>query len=274
VHLDHFLVLAEGKRDELAVEAPFEEGAELQLSLGEVGLHDPRAGIGRLDGFDVCVADAASLVGKKVKVRIERVLDGTAYAILVRRTAKAEEPITAEREAEKPTRARASAKKATAAAVEPEPEPPAEEAPETDQPAAEDGAAEVKPKKRTRRGSRGGRGRKKKAAEPAAENGAGDAQEAIPAVARIHVPEPDLGAALEEPVPTEAPAEDGTSPDGGAAKRKTRRGTRGGRNRKRRTVAAAAEENGGDATTAAGADGEAWEYVPMSEWGDEIAPNE
>src|SRR5438067_6612525 len=49
-HLDHFLVLAEGKRDELAVEAPVEEGAEIELSLGEVGLHDRRAGVGKLDG--------------------------------------------------------------------------------------------------------------------------------------------------------------------------------------------------------------------------------
>ncbi len=30
----------------------------------------------RLDGFDVCVGEAAKLVGKKVKVRVERVLDG------------------------------------------------------------------------------------------------------------------------------------------------------------------------------------------------------
>ena len=82
VHLDHFLVLAEGKRDDLAVEGPLDEGAEVELKLGEVGLHDVQAGVGKLDGYDVCVADAAKLVGKKVKVRVERVLDGRAYATL------------------------------------------------------------------------------------------------------------------------------------------------------------------------------------------------
>src|SRR5207244_5383318 len=66
VHLDHFLVLAEGKREDLAPEAPVAEGAKLELKLVEVGLHDPDAGIGKLDGMDVAVAGAAKLVGKKV----------------------------------------------------------------------------------------------------------------------------------------------------------------------------------------------------------------
>src|SRR6202030_2844235 len=57
-----------------------------------------------VEGFDVCVAEAASLVGKRVKVRVERVLDGVAYATLVRRLKKVSEPLTAEAEAEKPTR--------------------------------------------------------------------------------------------------------------------------------------------------------------------------
>jgi ribonuclease G len=267
VHLDHFLVLAEGKRDELAVAAPVEEGAEVQLTLGEVGLHDRRAGVGKLDGFDVCVADAASLVGKKVKVRIERVLEGTAYATLARRKAKVEEPITAEREAEKPTRSRASTKKEAAPVEEPEAveeQPAAEEAP------AEPEEAEAKPKKRTRRGSRGGRGRRKKpATSAAADNGTGAAEEALPAGARIHVPEPDLGVdSTEETTADEAPAEDGAAP-----KRKTRRGTRGGRNRKRRTAATPAGVNGGDAAEPS-VEPATWEYVPMSEWGDEITPDE
>ena len=104
-HLDHFVVLAEGKLADLAPKAPFEEGAEVQVELGEVDRHDGTAAVGKLDGFDVCVAEAASLVGKRVKVRIERVLDGVAYATLVRRAGKqAPEPLTAEAEAEKPTR--------------------------------------------------------------------------------------------------------------------------------------------------------------------------
>jgi ribonuclease G len=282
VHLDHFLVLAEGKRDELAVEAPVEEGAEIQLTLGEVGLHDRRAGMGKLDGFDVCVADAASLVGKKVKVRVERVLDGTVYATLVRRRAKVDEPITAEREAEKPTRARASAVKEAAAVEEPtaveEPEAP-EEQPAAEEPPAEQGDAEAKPKKRTRRGSRGGRGRKKKAAPAAAQNGAGAPEEALPAVARIHVPEPDLGAepadeaTADEATADEATADAAAAEDGAAPKpKKTRRGTRGGRNRRRRTAATPAAASGSDVAEAP-AETPNWEYVPMSEWGDEIPPD-
>jgi ribonuclease G len=267
-HLDHFLVLAEGKRDELAVKAPLEEGAEVQLTLGEVGLHDRRAGVGKLDGFDVCVADAASLVGKKVKVRVERVLDGTVYATLARRQAKVQEPITAEREAEKPTRTRASTMKEAPPVEEPE---AVDEQPAADDAPAEPEEAEAKPKKRTRRGSRGGRGRKKKAAPTvAAENGTGAAEEALPAVARIHVPEPDLGAdSTDETTADEASAGDGAAP----TRNKTRRGTRGGRNRRRRTAATPPGANGGDAAEPS-VEPPTWEYVPMSEWDDEIPSDE
>ena len=47
----------------------------------------------------MCVAEAAPLVGKRVKVRVERVLDGVAYATLVRRLKKVPEPLTAEADA-------------------------------------------------------------------------------------------------------------------------------------------------------------------------------
>jgi ribonuclease G len=79
---------------------------------------------------------------------------------------------------------------------------------------SENGAepAAEKPKKKTRRGSRGGRGRKKKTETAAAET---------PAV------EPAEVAAAEEP------SENGDEPK---PKKKTRRGTRGGRGRKRKSV--------------------------------------
>ncbi len=102
-HLDHFVVLAEGKLADLAPASPVVEGAELQIELVEVDRHDASAAVGKLDGIDVCVGEAAGLVGKRVKVRVERVLDGAAYATLMRRT-KTVEPLTAEAEAEKPTR--------------------------------------------------------------------------------------------------------------------------------------------------------------------------
>src|SRR5439155_9092719 len=112
-HLDHFVVLEEGKREDLMPSAPIAEGAKVEVKLVEVGLHDPEAGVGKVEGFDVCVAGAAKLVGKKVSVQIERVLENAAFATLVGRTQEAEAPITAEGEAEKPTR-RAPSKKAEA----------------------------------------------------------------------------------------------------------------------------------------------------------------
>ena len=269
-HLDHFVVLAEGKRDELAPESPVAEGARVELQLVEVGLHDPEAGVGKLDGLDVCVAGAAKLVGKKVKAQVERVLDGTAYATLVTRAAKVDEPITAESEAEKPTR-KPAAKKDEAvteeAAPEVEADEPEVEADESEAAAAAEG--EPAPKKKTRRGTRGGRGRKKKtaaaASTPAADNGAGAVEEVGPAVAaKIHIPDPELGEP--ETAATDGSSEDGAEAETPAPKKKTRRGTRGGRGRKKKTASVGAAR----VEKPASAEGSEWEYVPMSEWGDEV----
>jgi predicted RNA-binding protein with TRAM domain len=306
-HLDHFLVLAEGKREELAPAAPVAEGAKIELKLVEVGLHDANAGVGKLDGLDICVANAAKQVGKKVEVQIERVLDNAVYATLVSQAVAADEPITAESEAEKPTR-RVSATAATPAKTaelddpelddedeedEPEADDLEADEPEADEPEADavstaDGTVEpAVPKKKTRRGSRGGRGRKKKtaAAPAAAGNGTGEPEDvAPPAAARIHVPDPDLGDPDES---ADELAGDGTEPS--RPKKKTRRGTRGGRGRKKKTAAAvvatgtgAAEETAGlievekpaDSVEEKPSDTEDekkpsdWEYVPMSEWDD------
>jgi len=276
VHLDHFLVLAEGKRDELAVEGPVEEGAEIELKLGEVGLHDPQAGVGKLDGLDVCVANASKLVGKKVKARIERVLDDAAYATLVRPEVQHAEPITAEREAEKPTR-QPAAKKVAAEKPKAEPKSAKETAgKETAAEEATDAEEGPKPKKKTRRGSRGGRGRKKKttaAPVAAARNGAGEPQQIEQPVAKIHVPDRELGEeAAEEPIAE--PSADGVEA-APKPKKKTRRGTRGGRSRKRKTAATnAASPADGDGAEPArepdAANEEDWTYVPMSEWADDV----
>jgi len=268
VHLDHFLVLAEGKRDDLAPEAPVAEGAKIELKLVEVGLHDAEAGVGKLDGLDVYVAGAAKLVGKKVKAQVERVLDGTGYATLVTRAAQAELPITAESEAEKPTRRAPAAKAepATKAKQAKRPEAAVAEPEVEEAEAVSDEEAEPKPKKKTRRGTRGGRGRKKKtaAAAPVAGNGTGEPEDVAPVAAKIHVPGPDLG----EAEPAAETAEDGTEP--AKPKKKTRRGTRGGRGRKRKTATTAASTDGGETATTSTQE-EDWQYVPMSEWGDEIS---
>jgi predicted RNA-binding protein with TRAM domain len=253
VHLDHMAVLAKGPVEELAPKAPVAEEAELQLELVEVGLHDAAAGIGKLDGYSIEVADAAKLVGKKVKARVNRVLDGTAYATLVRPAppAVADAPITAEAEAEKPTRAPRRKKAAQPDAPAKE-EPAAEEEAEaiSEEPEAvseePEGTLDTeeapKPKKKTRRGSRGGRGRKKKPAAAASANGdapTGDQQpepaaEEPATVATIHVPQPDLGQS------EDAVAEDGSSLDEQPKPRKkTRRGSRGGRNRRRKPASTA-----------------------------------
>jgi predicted RNA-binding protein with TRAM domain len=256
VHLDHFLVLGQGKLESLQTDAPVAEGVEVDVKLVEVGLHDPRAGVAKLDGYTVSVADAAKLVGKKVKARITRVLDGTAYAALAAGDAAAVAPITAESEAEKPTRAPRSRKPAPdrvaatpveeapeAEGEQPEPES-AEPEPVVDKPKAAEPAGE-KPKKRTRRGSRGGRGRKKKpavvtdvAAEIEAPEVAGDG-----AGPKIHVPPADLGREAEPgQQAAEAMSVNGEEPP--KPRKRTRRGTRGGRRRRR----PASTKSGGAAT--------------------------
>jgi ribonuclease G len=269
-HADHFVVLGEGKLADVAPGGPVEEGAELMVELVEVDRHDAAAGVAHLDGIDVCVGDAAELVGKKVKVKIERAFDGVAYASLVRKsTKKAPEPLTAEAEAEKPTRkppARKTDADADVDAVEGDPdEAPAEveieaaveeaaaadETEDADEPTETPEGAAVK--KKTRRGSRGGRNRKKKPAAAAGEateeteEEEQPAEEAAPAAkpkpkprpaakkATIHLPPDDLG---EEAAPEDG---DGSAP---AVKKKTRRGSRGGKNRRKRE--AAAETNGAE----------------------------
>jgi hypothetical protein len=330
-HLDHFVVLAEGKLVDLAPEAPVAEGAEVMLQLVEVDRHDATAAVGKLDGLDVVVADAGPMVGKRLKVRIERVLDGTAYGVLTAKKKVAPEPLTAEGEAEKPTRKPPVRKGAQAAGEVPEEtvddvveELELEEAEadvETDaeaeaeaeiaepETAAEGEDAPASPAKRkTRRGSRGGRNRKKKPAATAAGTPAEDGAEAA---VKIHLPGQDLGRPVEEPETVEpvaeaeeAPAEpeqpaaegDETAP-AAPAKKKTRRGSRGGKNRKKKPVAATSENGAEPAAEAEpdnepeggpepepegepepeepssngdGADDENWGYVPMSEWLDEI----
>jgi ribonuclease G len=258
VPTDHFEVLGKGTLESLVEKGQVAEGSNRELKLVEVGLHDVTAGVGRIDGLTVIVGDAAGLIGKKAKVRIERVVDGIAYATLRGGAAKPEAPITAEAEAEKPTR-KPPAKKgqkpepepAVQAEAEPEPELEPEPEPEAVEPEAEEKPEQeaetpVKPKKKTRRGSRGGRNRRRKtAAAAAAGNGeveqSGDGQGGEPAP-RIHLPDPELGREDEsengrEPDPEPVQAESGNGQDGAEKpkpKKKTRRGSRGGRNRRKK----------------------------------------
>jgi predicted RNA-binding protein with TRAM domain len=265
---DFFEVLDQGTLEKLQGENPVAEGAEFQVKLVEVGKNDLQAGIGSRDGYTVSVAAAAGMVGKTVRVQVQRFVDGTAYATLVSKARPDAEPITAEGQAEKPTR-KPPAKRTK---EETKPEAEAAEAP-ADEPAATDEAEEPKPKKKTRRGSRGGRGRKKKPATEAAASQDGDGVAPTP---KIHVPEPTLGEAPAEPDESEpvSPNGDAQAEEAAAPKprKKTRRGSRGGRNRRKKSSAAAS--NGGQEAGAAEQEpGPASdEYVPMSEWIDEVAP--
>jgi uncharacterized protein with LGFP repeats len=83
------------------------------------------------------------------------------------------------------------------------------------------------------------------------------------------VPEPTLGEAAPEPEPISANGDSEPAvEEQPKAKKKTRRGSRGGRNR-RKKPAAAAGANGAEAQ-ADEAPGD--DYVPMSEWIDEVEP--
>jgi ribonuclease G len=241
VHADHFEVVGEGRRDDLAPSAPFEEGAQLDVKLVEVDLHDAGAAVGRVDDFPVVVADAAKRVGKKATVVVGRVLEGQAFATLVGGEAPAA-PITFESEAEKPTRA--PAKRRGAETSEEPQEPTAAERPAAEEPAGEPASEAVSEpaeedeseesstpaRKRTRRGSRGGRRRKKTGASP--EPAAAEAEETeeteeaeapetpeaaeTPAVEkrprkkrapRIHLPDDDRSAPAPEPAGNGGPPE-------------------------------------------------------------------
>jgi ribonuclease G len=170
---DHFVVLSEGKAEEVEPQAlPVEPGQELTLELEEAHLHAETDAIARLNGYVITVAGAAAHVGEKVAIRIEEVGKTSAHGVLVSEdvdgAAPAEKP---KKKTRRGTRGGRGRKKKSATA-EPSKESASEEAPKT-KAQREDGdkPAEEKPKKKTRRGSRGGRGRKRKPVESAPEAG-------------------------------------------------------------------------------------------------------
>ena len=312
VHLDHVEVLAQGKLEAMRPSVPVAEGASVELKLVEVGLHDPTAGVGKLDGgYEVVVAGAAKLVGKKVKATVGTVLEGAAYATLADDGAVAASPITFEAEAEKPTRA-SRAKKATPVAdldqvdepdVADEPDVVDEpgEAEEPNEVTQEQSVEGAPTKKRTRRGTRGGRGRKKTPVAGVAGGEEGSADGDSRPSPRIHVPPVDFSAlpkgseivesadgrpeaieAIEAAEPASEPVESAEPPevpvDGTPKRKRSRRGSRGGRKHKKPAAAGngVAAPEGVDVVEApeAAADppsdnGEP-AYVPMSEWIDDF----
>jgi ribonuclease G len=276
-HLDHLRVLDQGTLEKVAPKLPVEVGQQVEVKLGEVGLHDPHAGTGKIGDVDVVVGDAAKLVGKKVTATITAVTEGLAWAELLAPAETPDEPLTAEAEAEKPTRARRSPARKSAEAAgdvaveedlaapdqeEADAEPEAELDVEADAVSTEDGeAVPAVPKKRTRRGSRGGKNRKKKPAVAAAATNGGEPVEPAEPDSEPDSepqPQPQFEAEAEteaapEPTPEAAPAgpvihvpdralegaAEGDDGDGVApVRKKTRRGSRGGKNRRKKPVGA------------------------------------
>jgi ribonuclease G len=125
--IDHFEVVLEGTSDEVEERAlPFREGEEVLVHIEEPHMYNEDDAVAKLDGYVVSVAGAATLVGEKTLVRIEKVGRSAAEATLV----NPPEGVTS-------SRGSASADGSAGAAVS-------------------DG-------RRRRRGRRGGRGRRKKA---------------------------------------------------------------------------------------------------------------
>ncbi len=240
--LDHFSVVMEGSREEIAEEAvPFRGGEEVHVDIVEPHMYNPDDAVAKVDGYVITVTDGVAFVGEKKLVRIEDARRTTATAVLTGADADAASTAAAERaeereKAEQRAKRSAAAKKGAArrkereAASRPSRKPPKAEAEAeaeavealTDAsdagagtgPAAAEDAGDDAPRPRRRRGGRG------RARAEGSDNG--DAAQAESAEAE------------------EAPAR---SDNGDAVESKPRRrGRRGGRRRSRAKAGAEATE--------------------------------
>jgi hypothetical protein len=275
-HLDHFKVLDQGPLEKLTPKVGVDVGQDVEVKLGEVGLHDPHAGVGKVGDVDVVVGDAAKLVGKKVTARVTALSDGLVWAELLAPAGDVDEPLTAEGEAERPTRAKKAAapkKKVEDEAedeVEDEPDALEESEAEEEQAAAEEGDEAAPVKKKTRRGSRGGRNRRKKTATASGAAGAPVEEVSDTEVPDTNTPELPPAAPVIHLPGRELTDEDGDAPT--TAKKRTRRGSRGGRNHRKKTATAAtvtadAPEAPAEEAPEAPSENGDWGYTPMSQWG-------
>ena len=82
--IDAFDVVLEGTREDVEERAlPFREGEEVLVSIEEPHMYNDDDAVAKLDGYIVSVTGAASLVGQKTMVRIEKVDRSAAAASLV-----------------------------------------------------------------------------------------------------------------------------------------------------------------------------------------------
>ncbi len=82
--IDHFEVVLEGTPDDVEERAlPFREGEEVLVHIEEPHMYNEDDAVAKLDGYVVSVSGAATLVGEKTLVRIEKVGRSAAEASLV-----------------------------------------------------------------------------------------------------------------------------------------------------------------------------------------------
>jgi ribonuclease G len=82
--IDHFEVVLEGTPDEIEERAlPFREGEEVLVHIEEPHMYNEDDAVAKLDGYVVSVLGAATLVGEKTLVRIDKVGRSAAEATLV-----------------------------------------------------------------------------------------------------------------------------------------------------------------------------------------------
>jgi ribonuclease G len=97
--IDHFEVVLEGTIEEVEERAlPFREGEEVLVHIEEPHMYNDDDAVAKLDGYVVSVTGAATLVGEKTLVRIEKVGRSAAEATLV----NPPEGVTSSRDAGRP----------------------------------------------------------------------------------------------------------------------------------------------------------------------------
>src|SRR4029078_2975375 len=96
--LDHFSIVLEGTRDEVAEEAvPFRGGEEVHVDIVEPHMYNPDDAVAKVDGYVITVTNGVAFVGEKKLVRIDEARRTTATASLTGADAHAADAAAGER---------------------------------------------------------------------------------------------------------------------------------------------------------------------------------
>jgi ribonuclease G len=229
--LDHFSIVLEGTRDEVAEEAvPFRGGEEVHVDIVEPHMYNPDDAVAKVDGYVITVTNGVEFVGEKKLVRIDEARRTTATASLTGVDAERASAAAVEREKER-EKAEQRAKRSAAARKGAAKRREREAAAKVAEPDAEVEAEAVEV---LAEGGGGAAGTGPEAADEADENGA------KPRRRRSGRGRSRAQAAQEEPS-TENGAE-ASSDDDAVESKPRRRGRRGGRRRSRAKATADATE--------------------------------